>query len=66
MGEQETEMNEGWREIRRRALDTYWLRRRNGGSENEALSAVLDDIYRDDTIEEVRRDMRDTAPPPRC
>lgn len=38
----------GWRKIQERAKNLYWLSRRNGKSENEALLAVLDDCYRDD------------------
>jgi hypothetical protein len=38
----------GWRQIQDRAKNLYWLSRRNGKTENEALLAVLDDCYRDD------------------
>jgi hypothetical protein len=41
----------GWRKIQERAKNLYWLSRRNGKSENEALLAVLDDCYRDPDVE---------------
>jgi hypothetical protein len=37
----------GWRKIQERAKNLYWLSRRNGKTENEALLVVLDDCYRD-------------------
>ncbi len=45
----------GWRKIQDRAKNLYWLSRRNGKSENEALSAVLDDCYRDQPDEDEGR-----------
>jgi hypothetical protein len=42
----------GWRKIQERAKNLYWLSRRNGKSENEALLAVLDDCYRDQVDDE--------------
>lgn len=37
----------GWRETVQRAKDTYWLQRRHGKSENDALIAAIDDALRD-------------------
>lgn len=45
----------GWRKIQERAKNLYWISRRNGKSENEALLAVLDDCYRDDTDDALSR-----------
>lgn len=37
----------GWRNAIERAKNIYWMSRRNGKNENEALLAVLDDCLRD-------------------
>lgn len=37
----------GWRAATERAKNIYWLKRRDGATENEALLAVLDDCLRD-------------------
>jgi hypothetical protein len=37
----------GWREATERAKNIYWMARRDGKSENDALYAVLDDCLRD-------------------
>lgn len=49
----------GWRQAIERAKNIYWTVRRNGGDENKALSAVLDDCLKD-TFNELPVDGEET------